>query len=39
MSLMWIEVIFGQFYMAVVIAQLVGLKLAQAMKGNGPALT
>jgi voltage-gated potassium channel len=30
-SLMWIEVLFGQFYMAVVVAQLVGLKLAQAM--------
>jgi hypothetical protein len=33
------EVIFGQFYMAVVVAQLVGLKLAQAMKGNGPEST
>jgi hypothetical protein len=38
-SLMWMEVIFGQFYMAVVVAQLVGLKLAQAMKGNGPEST
>ena len=35
-SLTWMEVIFGQFYMAVVVAQLVGLKLAQAMKGDGP---
>jgi hypothetical protein len=35
-SLTWLEVIFGQFYMAVVVAQLVGLKLAQAMKGDGP---
>ena len=38
-SLTWMEVIFGQFYMAVVVAQLVGLKLAQAMKGDGPAST
>jgi hypothetical protein len=35
-SLMWLEVIFGQFYMAVVVAQLVGLKLALAMKTAGP---
>jgi hypothetical protein len=35
-SLTWLEVIFGQFYMAVVVAQLVGLKLAQAMKGGDP---
>ena len=32
-----IETIFGQFYMAVVVAQLVGLKLAQAMGGDGRA--
>lgn len=38
-SLTWMEVIFGQFYMAVVVAQLVGLKLAQAMKGGGPEST
>ena len=38
-SLTWMEVIFGQFYMAVVVAQLVGLKLAQAMKGDGPEST
>jgi len=35
-SLTWLEVIFGQFYMAVVVAQLVGLKLAEAIKGDGP---
>jgi len=33
-SLTWMETIFGQFYMAVVVAQLVGLKLAQAMNGR-----
>ncbi len=33
-SLSWLEVIFGQFYMAVVVAQLVGLKLAEGLKGN-----
>ena len=38
-SLTWMEVIFGQFYMAVVVSQLVGLKLAQAMKGDGPKST
>ena len=38
-SLTWMEVIFGQFYMAVVVAQLVGLKLAQPMKGDGPEST
>jgi hypothetical protein len=31
-SLTWLEVMFGQFYMAVVVAQLVGLKLAQAVR-------
>ena len=31
-SLMWLEVMFGQFYMAVVVAQLVGLKLADAIR-------
>jgi hypothetical protein len=30
-SLVWLEVLFGQFYMAVVVAQLVGLKLAQGL--------
>jgi hypothetical protein len=29
-------VLFGQFYMAVVVAQLVGFKLAEALKGNAP---
>ncbi|HTY79707.1 MAG TPA: ion channel [Candidatus Bathyarchaeia archaeon] len=33
-SLTWLEVLFGQFYMAVVVAQMVGLKLAQAVKGG-----
>jgi Ion channel len=31
-SLRWLEAVFGQFYIAVVVAQLVGLKLAQAIK-------
>jgi hypothetical protein len=35
-TLTWLEVMAGQFYMAVVVAQLVGLKLAQALKGGGP---
>ena len=34
-ALMWTETIFGQFYMAVVVAQLVGLKLAQSLKSEG----
>jgi hypothetical protein len=34
-SLMWLEVMFGQFYMAVVVAQLVGLKLAEAIRRDG----
>jgi hypothetical protein len=29
-------VIFGQFYMAVVVAQLVGMRLAQAIQPGGP---
>lgn len=33
-TLTWLEVMFGQFYLAVVVAQLVGLKLAQALKGD-----
>jgi len=33
-SLVWLEVMFGQFYMAVVVAQLVGLKLAQTITRN-----
>ena len=36
LSLSWIEVIFGQFYIAVVVAQLVGLKLAESIRrGSG----
>jgi voltage-gated potassium channel len=38
-SLTWMEVLFGQFYMAVVVAQMVGLKLAQAIRGNGQGPT
>ncbi|HZE36074.1 MAG TPA: ion channel [Candidatus Eisenbacteria bacterium] len=38
-SLTWLEVLFGQFYMAVVVAQMVGLKLAQAIKGRGQGST
>jgi hypothetical protein len=30
-TLTWLEAVFGQFYVAVVVAQLVGLKLAQAV--------
>jgi voltage-gated potassium channel len=30
-TLTWLEAVFGQFYLAVVVAQLVGLKLAQAV--------
>jgi len=33
-TLTWLEAMFGQFYMAVVVAQLVGLKLAQALRGD-----
>ena len=32
LSLSWIEVVFGQFYIAVVVAQLVGLRLAESMR-------
>jgi hypothetical protein len=35
-TLTWLEVLAGQFYMAVVVAQLVGLKLAQALTRGGP---
>jgi hypothetical protein len=34
LTLSWVEVVFGQFYIAVVVAQLVGLRLAQSMKTN-----
>ena len=33
-SLVWLESVFGQFYIAVVVAQLVGLRLAEAIKGK-----
>ena len=36
-TLTWLEVMVGQFYMAVVVAQLVGLKLAQALRGGPEA--
>ena len=32
LSFSWIEVVFGQFYIAVVVAQLVGLKLAESIR-------
>jgi voltage-gated potassium channel len=32
LSLSWLEVVFGQFYIAVVVAQLVGLRLAESIK-------
>ena len=35
-SLIWFESVFGQFYIAVVVAQLVGLSLAQAIKPDHP---
>lgn len=35
-TLTWLEAMFGQFYMAVVVAQLVGMKLAQAIRPGGP---
>ena len=35
-SLVWLESMFGQFYIAVVVAQLVGLKLAQAIQRDRP---
>jgi voltage-gated potassium channel len=31
-SLTWMEAMFGQFYIAVIVAQLVGLKLAEGIK-------
>jgi voltage-gated potassium channel len=33
-TLAWIEAIVGQFYLAVLVAGLVGLKITQAMKDN-----
>ena len=35
-TLTWVEVMFGQFFMAWVVAQFVGLELAQALRGGGP---
>jgi hypothetical protein len=35
-ALMWTETIFGQFYMATVVAQLVGLKMAQVTNAPPP---
>jgi voltage-gated potassium channel len=35
-TLTWTEGVFGQFYIAVVVAQLVGLRLAQAIEGQRP---
>ena len=35
-TLAWLEAVFGQFYVAVVVAQLVGLKLAQAVSRREP---
>ena len=35
-SLIWLESVFGQFYIAVVVAQLVGLRLAEAVKRDHP---
>lgn len=34
-TLVWLEAVFGQFYIAVVVAQLVGLRLAEAIKRSG----
>ena len=31
-----LEAMFGQFYIAIVVAQLVGAKLSQALQRNGP---
>jgi voltage-gated potassium channel len=36
-SLTWMETVFGQFYMAIVVSQLVSLKLSQAMSGGDSA--
>jgi hypothetical protein len=36
LSLSWLEAVFGQFYIAVVVAQLVGLKLAESIRREGP---
>ena len=36
-TLTWLEAMFGQFYIAVVVAQLVGLKLAQVVNQSNPS--
>jgi hypothetical protein len=33
----WLEAMFGQFYLAIVVAQMVGLKLTQALERSKPA--
>ena len=38
-SLTWIEAMFGQFYIAVIVAQLVGLRLAEALQPPDPKST
>jgi voltage-gated potassium channel len=37
-SLVWLESVFGQFYIAVVVAQLVGLRLAEAIERSRSSL-
>jgi hypothetical protein len=37
-SLTWLEAMFGQFYIAVIVAQLVGLRLAQALQQRDPKI-
>jgi len=37
-TLAWLEVMVGGFYVAVIVAQLVGMKLAQAVDRGGPGL-
>jgi voltage-gated potassium channel len=36
MTLSWMEAVFGQFYIAVVVAQLVAVRLAQSLKSENP---
>ena len=38
-SLTWMEAMFGQFYIAVIVAQLVGLRLAEALQPPDPKST
>ena len=38
-SLTWMEAMFGQFYIAVIVAQLVGLRLAEALQPTDPKST